>query len=71
MEFVLPSHIIVKEGMPVPTRETLSKQSNRALYTTHNPDIVLVSIRVGYKVFYYYVSKQRAHELSGFVDDCE
>ena len=65
------SHIIVKEGTPIPTLSTLNKKSNRTIYTTTEPDIVLVSIRVGYKVYYYYVSKQRAMELSGFIDDCE
>ena len=65
------SHIIVKEGMPIPTLSTINKKSNRTIYTTIEPDIVLVSIRIGYKVDYYDVSKQRAMELSGFIDDCE
>lgn len=74
--FELPKHIIVQEGDPLPTMEVVTKKSNLGVYTTQNPYILLVSIRNGYKVYHYYVSKGRAHELLNemvgtILDDCE
>lgn len=73
MDVVLPNHIIVQEGSPLPSFEPLCKKSNMGVYKTSNPYILLVSIRVGYKVYHYYVSKERATEIIGtnMLDDCE
>ena len=70
-EITLPSHIIVKEGSPLPLTENVWKKSNYSLYKTRNPFIFLLSVRLGFKIHYYYVSEKRLSELVQIIGDCE
>jgi hypothetical protein len=53
------SHVLLKEGTPVPY---ISNGKN-GVYETIYTDIKLVSLRKGYKIYHYYVSNERVSEV--------
>ena len=67
-DYSIPSHYIFKEGIPLPYYKNKHPVSN-----TVDPNIVLISIRKGFRIHHHYISVQRAKALALEVQDsfCE
>jgi hypothetical protein len=60
-QYTKNSHIILKEGIPLPY---FTPCTNQKMYATTDSSVFLASIRKGFYVYHYYVSEQRALELT-------